>query len=83
MKTNSIDLKQIQDKIKEYQSAEEIGQQKIIVLNQEVAKKKQQVLILQGAISAMTDLLPQKKEKKEKNIIPFNKKGGKDGKQKI
>lgn len=79
----NIDLKQIKDKLKEYQDAEIAGQNKIIILQQEVNKTNQQVITMQGAIAALTELLPKKKPVKKNNIKLFkNNKEVKNGKQK-
>lgn len=78
----NIDLKQIQSKLKEYQDAEITGQNKIIILQQELTKTKQQVITMQGAIAAMIELLP-KEKKQNKKIVSFKKnKEVKNGKQK-
>lgn len=87
MKNNIIDSKLIQEKLKEYQTAEQAGIGKVNILQQQLAMTNQQVVTLQGAIAAMKELLPQKKEPieekdKEKNIVSFKKnKGGKNGKE--
>ena len=82
MKNNIIDSKLIQDKIKEYQSAENVGNQKIIVLQQELSKTTQQVATMRGAIAAMTELLPkEKKPETKKNIVEFKNKEDKNGKK--
>lgn len=80
----NIDLKQIQDNLKKYQTAEIAGQNKIIILQQELTKTNQQVITMQGAISAMIELLPKKKPVKKNNNIKLlkNYKEVKDGKQK-